>query len=72
MAKEYNSKQLFKRHTVLCGVCSYEKRPAVSMNNIDVCHDCLKFIKSRSKLNGNNPFNQLKADTLYIACNITI
>lgn len=54
-------------NTEVCGVCSYDKRPAVKMNNVCVCHDCLNFIKNRSKLEGNTPYIQLHIDTRYVA-----
>lgn len=58
-------------NTVLCGVCSFDKRPAVKMNGVDVCHDCLKFVNHRSKWEGNTPFIQLDIDTRYVASNAT-
>ena len=58
-------------NTVLCGVCSFDKRPAVKMNGVDVCHDCLKFVNHRSKLEGNTQLIQLDIDTRYVASNAT-
>lgn len=58
-------------NTVLCGVCSFDKRPAVKMNGVDVCHDCLKFVNHRSVLEGNKPLIQLDIDTRYVASNAT-
>lgn len=58
-------------NNVLCGVCSFYKRPAVRMNGVDVCHDCLKFVNHISKLEGNTPFIQLDIDTCYVASNAT-
>lgn len=55
----------------VCGVCSFDKRPAVKMNGVDVCHDCLKFVNNRSKLESNTPFIQLDIDTRYVASNAT-
>lgn len=53
-------------NTVLCGVCSFDKRLAVKMNGVNVCHDCLKFVNHRSKLEGNTPFIQLNIDTTFL------
>lgn len=58
-------------NNVLCGVCSFNKRPAVKMNGVNVCHDCLKFVNYRSKLEDNTPFIQLDIDTRYVASNAT-
>ena len=58
-------------NTVFCGVCSFDKRPAVKMNGVDVCHDCLKFVNHRAKSEGNTPFIQLDIDTRYVASNAT-
>ena len=68
---ETSTKAAIDGNTVLCGVCSFDKRPAVKMNGVNVCHDCLSFVNHRSKLEGNKPFIQLDIDTRYVGSNAT-
>lgn len=48
-------------------MCSSSKKIAVKINNIKVCYDCLRFVKNRSKLEGNTDFVQLNIDSSYLA-----
>ncbi|WP_346856559.1 hypothetical protein [uncultured Draconibacterium sp.] len=57
--------------SVLCGVCNHDNKIAVTVNEIPVCYECLKFIKNRAKQHGVDPLVQLEEDTKYVALNAT-
>ena len=56
---------------LLCGVCDHENKIAVTVNEISVCYDCLRFIENRAKQNGIDKMKQLEIDTSYVAFNAT-
>jgi len=57
--------------TLLCGVCSNDNKIALTVNEVKVCYDCLKFNKNRAKGNGLTEIQQLEIDTKYISLNAT-
>ena len=53
-----------------CDIChNDENRTAVTVNEVKVCHECLEFIKTQAKLNGNSKMKELDLQTKYIASN---
>jgi len=50
----------------LCGVCNNKNKIAVTVDEISVCYDCLRFIENRAKQNGIDKTEQLEIDTLLL------
>lgn len=63
------SKQKLDTGSLSCDMCSSSKKIAVKINDINVCYDCLRFVRNRSELEGNTAFTQLNIDSSYVASN---
>lgn len=51
-----------------CDVCDDGNvRSAIKMNNVNVCHNCLKFFESSAKLNNRTHYDEANAQTKYMA-----
>jgi len=50
-----------------CNVCFPEKRAAIKVNEISVCHECLHFFKNMAGLNRKPWTEEVEHQTAYIA-----
>ena len=49
----------------MCQICETNNRSAVKMNDVEFCHECLRFFQYEAKLNGRIQWEEVDHQTKY-------